>query len=149
MRVKCQPSMEMWAAKTQHKQCVRRGGPEMTPTEPRNWRERPRRSSGHCRKTPQLGECQRSFAVTTQVDRLKAFSIQYSASTPEQRPFVNRFILRQSRQGLALLRNSAYRPSCSTALSLAASRRLVYIRHCVYMGHSEGHRELREAWRPV
>ena len=50
--MKCQPSMKILAYKTLQIQCVRRWSPEMTPTKPRNWRERPRRSSGHCRKTP-------------------------------------------------------------------------------------------------
>jgi hypothetical protein len=43
----------MCAAKPLHKQYVRRGDPEATPTDRRKWRERPRRESGHCRKTPQ------------------------------------------------------------------------------------------------
>src|SRR4029077_19143184 len=43
----------MRAAKLLHKQCVRKDGPEATPTDHRKWRERPRRESGHCCKTPQ------------------------------------------------------------------------------------------------
>jgi hypothetical protein len=43
----------MYQAKSPHKQYVRREGQEATSTDRRKWRERPRRESGHCRKTPQ------------------------------------------------------------------------------------------------
>ena len=53
----------MFAAKPQHKQCLRRADQEATLTDRRKWRERPRQESGHCRKTPQPGERQTSTVI--------------------------------------------------------------------------------------
>ena len=36
-----------------------------------------------------------------------------------------------------------------SAIGLATRGELVYIHECVYVGHPEGDRQLREAWRPV
>lgn len=55
----------------------------MARAERRKCRERPRWKSEHCRKMLQPGNRHTSFVVTTQVDRLKAFSLQ---------PAINGFI---------------------------------------------------------